>query len=208
VHIHVLVEGPSEKALLDPFLRRFQPAHSHTVHAHQGKGKLPRDLGAPPDPRQRGLLDQLPAKLRAYGRTLNPEIERVLVLVDADQDDCVQLKERLVAVRERCDPAPVVLFRVAVEETEAFYLGDERAIRSAFGRVRRAPYDGYLQDSVCGTWEVFQAVIGAPYEAKVSWAAAIAPYLSTATTGRHANRSPSFVHFLHALRTLAGQPWP
>lgn len=207
MHIHVLVEGPSEQALLDPFLRRFQPAHSHTVHVHQGKGKLPSNFAATPDPKHRGLLDQLPAKLRAYGRTLNPALERVLVLVDADQEDCEELKKRLLALEASCDPAPTVLFRIAVEETEAFYLGDKKAVSKAFGVFKNGPYNHYVQDSVCGTWEVFQTVIAAPYEAKVHWAATIAPYLSTATSGKQLNRSPSFVHFLRALRTLAGEPW-
>ncbi len=100
------------------------------------------------------------------------------------------------------------MFRIAIEETEAFYLGDKKAIRKAFGKCRQTPYQNYVQDSVCGTWEVFQSVIDAPYEAKVSWAKAIAPHLSTATTGKNANRSPSFLQFLRALRALAGQPWP
>jgi hypothetical protein len=204
MHIHVLVEGASEKALLEGFLPRFQPRHSHTVHAHQGKGNLPVP-GIPVDQRHRGLLDQLPAKLRAFGKSLSPAVELVLVLVDADSDGCEELKARIVAVLDACDPRPTTMIRVAVEETEAFYLGDKRAIHKAFGTVRRAPYSTYGQDSVCGTWEVFQAVIGAPYDAKVRWAEKIAPHLSIAVSGKHRNRSPSFRQLCAALQMLAGE---
>jgi hypothetical protein len=205
MHIHVLVEGASEKALLDAFLPRFQPSHKHTVHAHQGKGSLPAPGGVD-DPKRRGLLDQLPAKLRAFGRTLDPSAERVLVLVDADSDGCEVLKARIDQVVRACRPPPTAMVRIAVEETEAFYLGDKRAIRAAFGRVRRAPYEAYVQDSICGTWEVFQAVIAAPYGAKVRWAEQIGPHLSVAESGRHRNRSPSFHQLCLALRRLAGEP--
>ncbi len=59
----MLVEGPSERALLERFLPRFQPEHRHVLVEHQGKGRLSGDLDKLSDPNRRGLLDQLPAKL-------------------------------------------------------------------------------------------------------------------------------------------------
>ena len=208
MRIYVLVEGRSEEALLTPWLKRFQPNHIHLVIPHQGKGHIPPDPTAQPDPKRRGLLDQLPAKLRAYGKSLNKQTDRVLVLVDADTDPCQALKQRMEALLNQCAPKPEVAFRVAVEETEAFYLGDPRAIRRVFGPLRQGPYQNYVQDSICGTWEVFQVVIAARHEDKVAWAEAIAPHLSTATRGRLANRSPSFRQLCQALRLLAGEQWP
>lgn len=205
MRIHILVEGPSETALLRNWLQRFQPSHSHVIIEHQGRGRLSGNFDTAPDPTQRGLLDQLPAKLRAYGRTLNPATDRVLVLLDLDTSVCHQLKARLVALLAATTPAPEAMFRFAIEEVEAFYLGDKRAVRNAFGTLRRAPYDAYVQDSICGTWEVFQAVIAAPYVDKVGWAERIGMHLGTATDGRHANRSPSFREFCRALRFLAGE---
>ena len=166
--IHVLVEGISEATLLGPWLKRFQPGHIHRIVPHQGKGTLPLRPEEPSDPKHRGLLDQLPAKLRAYGRSLDPATDRVLALVDADDDDCKALKASMLSVWRGCNPRPEAMFRIAVEETEAFYLGDRRAIRAAFRTCRRTPYDSYVQDSVCGTWEVFQAVIGWRYEPRSS----------------------------------------
>lgn len=202
--IHVLVEGPSEVALLRPWLKRFQPHHHHVLIPHQGKGSLPGNSSAPPDPKKRGLLDQLPAKLRAFGNSLNPATDRVLVLVDADDDDCQDLKRRLTALLTSCKPAPVAKFRIAVEETEAFYLGDKPAMQGAFGTLALAPYRSYVQDSVCGTWEVFAKVIRATREDKVGWARSMSATLGTHYTGPKANRSLSFQAFCAALQYLAG----
>lgn len=201
MRIHILVEGPSDRALIDTLFPRLLGAHVANVIVHQGKGKLrPRA-----NPRHRGLLDQLTAKLRAYGRALNPETDRVLVLVDADERDCRELKRQLKRVLARIDPQPTVLFRIAVEETEAFYLGDARAIRRAFPQANLARMQGYVQDSVCGSAELFQAVVGAPSEDKVTWAERMGPELSIRATGRLANRSPSFHQLRRGLRQLAGE---
>lgn len=207
MRLHVLVEGESEEALLQGWLRRFlPPSHSFVVLRHRGKGRLPRDPVKVPDIRREGLLDQLPAKLRAYGRELNPATDRVLVLVDADDDPCSDLKQRLLEVLESCDPRPVVLFRLAIEETEAFYLGDPAAIRKAFPQARLQRMKSYIQDSICGTWELFQRVIGDPVEDKVEWAERMAPHLGTDWQGKNANRSPSFRQLCRGLLSLAGEP--
>jgi hypothetical protein len=207
MRLHVLVEGDSEEALMRGWLPRFlPPGHSFVVIRHRGKGKLPRDPLKVPDIRREGLLDQLPAKLRAYGRSLDPATDRVLVLVDADDDSCSELKQRLLSVLEECDPRPVVLFRLAIEETEAFYLGDPQAIRRAFPQARLRRMSHYVQDSICGTWELFQRVIGIPIEDKVEWAERIAPHLGTTWQGNNANRSPSFRQLCAGFLRLAGEP--
>lgn len=39
----------------------------------------------------------------------------------------------------------MVLFRIAVEETEAFYLGDQPAIRKAFPKAKLRRMKSYVQ---------------------------------------------------------------
>jgi len=209
MRIHILVEGPSEKALLDAWFPRFLPGHRHHVIVHEGRGKLPVDIDAPPDPKQRTLLHQLPAKLKAFGNALNPATDRVLVLLDLDTSDRRELEQRLnallAAIAAR-GTTPNTLFRLAIEEVEAFYLGDPPAIRAAWGSIKKpGKLRAYRQDSVCGTWEVFQAVIAAPVEDKVGWAERIGPHLGTAFDGPNANKSPSFRQLCLALRQLAGE---
>lgn len=207
MRIHVLVEGPSEVALLNTWLPRFLPHHTFKIIKHRGKGRLPVDPSQPPDPRRQGLLDQLPAKIRAYGRELNPETDRLLVLVDLDQQACMDLKSRLLGLLETCHPRPTTFFRIAIEEMEAFYLGDPLAIRSAYPRAKLYKMDDYVQDSICETWELFAKVIGARVaEDKVGWAERMGPHLGTHWQGKDANRSPSFRHFCRALLLLVGEP--
>jgi Domain of unknown function (DUF4276) len=206
LRLHILVEGPSEAAFLRGWFPRFLPQHALSVIPHRGKGRLPAQLPRRPDSRREGLLDQLPAKLRAYGRVLDPATDRILVFLDLDEDDCLELKERLLATRNSCDPRPVVLFRIAIEEMEAFYLGDPAAIRDAFPQTNLARMRNYVQDSICGTWEVFQELIRARVEDKVGWAERMAQSLGTEWRGQGANRSPSFRQLCLGLRQLAGEP--
>ena len=200
------MEGPSEEVFLKGWFPRFLPSHALTVIPHRGKGRLPGELSRAPHPRREGLLDQLPAKLRAYGRVLDPATDRILVFLDLDEDDCGGLKQRLLQVLDACDPRPVVLFRIAIEETEAFYLGDPQAIKKAFPQANLRKLRNYAQDSVCGTWEVFREVVGAKSEDKVRWAERMAPHLGIAWQGTGANPSPSFQQFCKGLRKLAGEP--
>ena len=206
MRLHILVEGPSEVAFLKAWLPRILPRHSFRILPHEGKGKLSSRPLQPPLPRRTGLLDLLPATLRAFGRNLDPDTDRVLVLIDLDHDSCLDLKSRLVAVLNSCDPKPVTLFCFAIEETEAFYLGDQAAIRRAFPQARLNRMKDYGQDSICGTWELFQWVIGARAEDKPEWGRRMAQHLGTEWRGAGANRSPSFRQLCRALRILAGEP--
>jgi hypothetical protein len=97
------------------------------------------------------------------------------------------------------------MFRFAIEETEAFYLGDPIAIRQAFPQAKLQKMRSYVQDSVCGTWEVFREVIGADGDDKVDWAEKMAPHLGTVWRGSKSNRSASFQQFCKALLILAGE---
>jgi Domain of unknown function (DUF4276) len=211
MRLHFLVEGPGEEAFLRAWLPRFlRPGHSFAISPHQGKGRLSAKPHKRPDPKQRGLLDQLPAKLRAYGKTLQADTDRVVVLVDLDDQDCYDLKKRLVALLKHCDPKPVVLFRIAIEETEAFFLGDAPALKLAFPGAKTGKLRKYELDSICGAWELLRDIIGEEPESedKVAWAQAIAPHLTVKWQGRSANKSPSFQQFCRGIRKLCGESLP
>lgn len=195
--VHALVEGPSEKAFLEPWAKRLLKGHVLRAHPHQGKGKLRR---GPIDPRLRGLLDQLPAKLAAFGKALDPNEERVLVLVDADKDNVEDIERTLDVLKGNLNPAPVVFFRFAVEELEAFYLADQKALQAAFPNFDRKLARQYVPDSICGTWELFGDVVGDPGGNKVAWARTMAKFV---TTRAEESRSPSFRKLCSGLRELA-----
>ena len=198
--IHVLVEGASEYALLERWAPRLVGSGNVRVHPHQGKGELPDDLAAPPEPKRRGLLDQLPAKLRGFANTAHPQAHQVVVLVDADTDDPETLTALIAEAAARVAPLLSVTVRLAVEETEAFYLGDQRAVMKAFPDADMAKIRAYVPDSIVGTWELFGAIVQDGGGNKVAWAEAMGPVL---TTRAGDSRSPSFKELVRRLLTLA-----
>jgi hypothetical protein len=197
--IHALVEGASEKAFLDRWAERFLKGHELRVYPHQGKGTLPNQ-SKQQDSRKRGLLDQLPGKLAAFGQALDPSLDRVLVLIDADDDDWMQLAQQLEELLAALDSRPNVFFGFPVEELEAFYLGDLKALATAFPEFNRELAAKYTPDSVCGTWELFGQVVSDGGGNKVAWAEAMGKVL---TTKPEESRSPSFRTFCRGLRQLS-----
>lgn len=156
-HLELLVEEPSMEVFLRALLPRLLPQdRTFEVHAFQGKSDL---------------LGKLEARLRAYAAWL-PEDWRVVVVVDRDDDDCLQLKQRLEAVaqqaglrsRSRASGLPWQLAnRIAIEELEAWYFGDWEAVRTAYPRVSAhiPQRQGFRDpDAVAGgTWEAFERVM-------------------------------------------------
>ena len=102
--IHVLVEGPSESAFFTRWAPRLLPGVSLKVHPHQGKGALPARLDERPNPRSRGLLHQLPAKLRAFASGATAKQDSILILVDADDTDVARLKTDIERTVQECAP--------------------------------------------------------------------------------------------------------
>ena len=203
--IHILVEGASERAFFERWLPRFLPSQHVRVHPHQGKGSLPKARNAPPDKKARGLLDQLPAKLRGLAQALNPQSDGILVLLDADDDEPDELRESIAAVAEQCAPQLQLRVSVAVEETEAFYLRDLRALERAYPDADLERARAYEPDSICGTWELFGEIVGDGGGNKVAWAEAMGPYV---TTRAAESRSPSFRGMVQEVGALVPAPPP
>ena len=194
--VHALVEGPSEKIFFEAWGARFLKGHTVKAYPHQGKGTLSGQ------PKRRGLLDQLEAKLVAYGQALDPQKERVLVLIDADNDDTNELGQRIDKLARSIAPAPVVMVRFAVEELEAFYLADLHALRAAFPDFDQQEATRYIPDSICGTWELFGRVVRDGGGNKVAWARSMGPVI---TVNPARSRSPSFKELCAGLKELAAR---
>lgn len=198
--IHILVEGPSERAFLERWAPRLLKEEHVRVHPHQGKGSLPVDMDSAPDAKHRGLLDQLPAKLRGFAASLDPQRDGVLILVDADDEDPAIMLANIQAVVSHCASRVKAKVAIAVEEMEAFYLGDLRALRSAYPNADMAKAMVYVPDSVCGTWELFDEIINDGGGNKVMWAEIMGPKVTTVPAR---SRSPSFRLLIGELLALA-----
>ncbi len=217
MHLEVLVEDRSGGTVVAALLDRLLPPgrHSFAIRPHRGKGEFPRNPDGRPDRMAAGLLDLLPAKLRAYAAVLDPADNLVVVLMDSDEEDPAVLRDALSALCARCAPGMPLVVALSVEEVEAWLLGDPEALLAAYPDADRAGLAAYLQDSVCGTWEWMARVLlrdeartlireGYPQVGirKHEWSDAISPHLVPSR-----NRSPSFVRFAtDLLRAIGDAP--
>ena len=203
--LHILVEGAADMRFLETWLPRLIPNHTFAIYPHQGKGKLPTNPNLAVHPRRRGLLDQLPGKLRAFGRSLKADTDRVFVLVDCDEQDCVDLKTRLIAILDSCDPAPETKFRIAIRETEAFFLGDLPAIKKAYPKSKSKFILPLEPDEIEDPAETIAKIVGSTSERKIEWAEMIGRQL---TLSWHQNKSSSFRTLCQGLLTHCGEKLP
>lgn len=180
----VLVEGTSDVPILRVILeRRFglQEDHDFRIFPHGGLGRIPKNPAATPPPHRRQLLDQLPAKLRGFERSYGTHLKWyvVLVVVDNDGRNCFQFKADLVSLAQNVSPRPkMVLFRIAMQELEAWYLADRDAVKAAYpdADLARLPT---RPEAVTDAAERFASILGRPgMLSKTAWAEAIAPHLA------------------------------
>lgn len=156
MHVELYLEEPSAEAALEVLLPRILgPGVTFKLHPFNGKP---------------ALLRKLPDRMRGYSRWL-PADWRIVVLVDEDREDCEELKRRILEAVEAAGLEPAsagrpdgqVLPRIAVEELEAWFLGDVPALCAAFPGV--PPSLGSRErfrdpDAVRGgTWEALARVL-------------------------------------------------
>lgn len=185
---HVLTEGAADVPVVREVLtRRFGLSEDSDfrIHPHKGRGQLRNDLLSPPDPRHQGLLDQLPAKLKGWSNLGADHC--IVVLLDADDDPCRELLAELKAMLARLLKRPGnVLFRLAIEETESWFIADLPALEAAYGRKIKLNGLRRLEpDAIVGAWERLAEALGHNLEKqtfsgpdKYRWAESIAPHLN------------------------------
>jgi len=203
MHFEILVEDASCERMLERLMPKLLPAaDTFRIHSYKGCGSIPGNLKTVQDPAKRILLDQLPRLLRGYGKTYRADPSQGIVVVICDLDDRNRdsFTAELNNVLEHCNPAPVTRFCLAVEEGEAWLLGDKDAIYAAYPKAKKAVLDSYVNDSICGTWEVLADALyrgghttleKLGYQAvgteKSEWAIHITPHMDVLH-----NQSPSF----------------
>lgn len=204
--IRVLVEGTSDvPTVREVFVRGLGQVQGSDfqVFWHRGKGRIPNDLTAPPSPRDATLLGLLPAKLRAFGKA-NPN-DPVVVLLDADRDDWRTLRAQLVAALAATAPRPnEVLFRIAVEEIESWFIADTAAVLQAFPAANIPALAAIPVDAVVGAWEELAKALGLNPDNctgadKEDWAREISPFLQL-----QGPPSPTFQAFIRGLERITG----
>ncbi len=191
--------------------------HTFKLTSYQGLGYLPKNVN--PKATQSGesqLLNKLPYLLQGHGQThagYPPNYPAaVIVVCDLDGRNRDDFLRQLQDVLNACNPRPVTRFCLAIEEGEAWLLGDLDAVRKAYPQARSSVLNSYQNDSICGTWERLANAIYPGGSVALSkqkwwvigrekshWAQNIAPHINI-----DGNRSPSFQCFCDELRQLTG----
>lgn len=139
MRLEILVEEASAEPVVRRLLSLIDSSLVYDVRVFQGK----------PD-----LLKQLPSRMAGYRDWARAEDVRILVLCDEDREDCRDLKNQMeeaaitAGLSTKSSSGSLnfrVVNRIAVEELEAWLLGDHEALCAAFPRVptsyhRRARY--------------------------------------------------------------------
>lgn len=215
MHFEILVEDQSGKKALDIIVPKIiGDSCTFTVHPYKGIGRIPKNMRDGDDAKNRILLDNLPKLLKGYGRTFAgyPNYPAAVILVCDLDDKCQKtFRNQLYNILISCNPKPKTRFCFAIEEGEAWFLGDLNAIKTAYPSAKANVLNSYVNDSICGTWEKLadaiykggaSALLAKGWQAvgieKSRWADEIAPHMSIDN-----NQSPSFCHFREKIRELA-----
>lgn len=215
MHFEILVEDRSGKDALDILIPKIiGSAHSFIIHPYKGIGGIPKNMRNADDASKRILLANLPKLLKGYGKTFaGYQNYRAAVILVCDLDDkCLKIfRNELFTILNECNPKPETRFCIAIEEGEAWFLGDLDAVKAAYPKAKDAILNSYENDSICGTWEKLadalykggaSALSAKGWQAvgaeKSKWAKEISPHLTVET-----NRSPSFQYFRRKLQELA-----
>ena len=215
MHFEILVEDQSGKKTLDILMPKIIGSkHTYRVISYRGIGRIPKNLKSRTEARNRILLDRLPELLKGYGNTYasNPAKYSTVLIVVCDLDDkCLKtFRQKLLVLLNACNPKIETRFCIAVEEGEAWFLGDISAIKAAYPKAKNNVLNNYKNDSICGTWELLaEAVFTGGLRAlkkedkqavgreKSIWAQKITPYMNV-----EQNASPSFRYFRDKIREL------
>lgn len=145
--------------------------------------------------------------MRGFQRSLEGIPAVLFVVLDLDDNNYDWFVKELEGVAALNNITMDHVFCLAVEEVEAWLLGDELAIKAAYPKYRKSVLSSYIQDSICGTWEkladvVFKGGVKGIKNQKLNWRDVGKLKTEWALNiGKHMNyennRSPSFQNFMN-----------
>lgn len=211
MHFQFLIEDQSSEILIRLVMQKLLVEYSNITYdckSFRGIGGFTKK-NTIKETKTGKLLNDLATYLRGFNKSLSGFSSAIFVILDNDDRDTPVFMQDLERVAQQNNIIMDYVFCIAVEEVEAWLLGDENALLCAYPNARLSVLHSYIQDSVCGTWEVLANTvfpggmkkirnnnysyvqIGA---LKCEWSEKIGHYLNI-----HNNKSPSFNLFLQEL---------
>lgn len=163
-YIEILIEDKSGSILVEKIMDKYVAEKeniAYKIHSFKGIGKIPLNAKKLSQIKSRRLLTDLPMYLRGMDSSLrNMQGKKaVFVVLDSDDEDCAELKRSLVQMYETLGISIQVYFCIAVEEMEAWLLGDGEALLKAYPKAKRPLLQKYVPDSIVGTWECLADIV-------------------------------------------------
>ena len=202
-----LVEDQSGAVFIETIMDKIvsnYPGVEYDCKSFGGSGNFPKGNTAK-EIKTGKLLNDLAIYLRGFNRCLQYVPAVLVIVIDNDTRETANFYMELQDIAKRNQITLDHVFCIAVEEIEAWLLGDEEAIVAAYPNAKLRILHKYQQDSICGTWEVLADVVYPGGHAKLKqhtgyaeigkckseWAQNIGAHMSL-----ECNKSPSFQHFL------------
>ena len=222
-----VIEDPSGEKMLRALVPKLIAIDKHncTYHSYHGIGKIPPKTsmaaafeaaemasgGLFQSVKNQTLLGDLRRLLSAYADTYKGQEYIAVVICDLDYRKRDDFETKLKAIVDSCPQKPNAVFCLAIEEGEAWLLGDIPAIKKAYPTAVDGVLSSYKNDEICGTWEKLADAIypggSATLSTKTSeeigmvkskWAEKITPNMDV-----DSNKSPSFCNFRDTVRKFA-----
>jgi len=163
MHFQFLIEDQSGKALIDAIMPKLQAGNASVTYDSKffkGIGGFTKK-NTVKETKTGKLLNDLAIYLRGFNKSLQCfGFEAVvIVILDNDDHDTAIFHAKLEDIASKNGISIDHLFCIAVEEMEAWLLGDEAALLAAYPQAKQGMLHSYVQDSICGTWEFLADVI-------------------------------------------------
>ena len=212
MYFQFLIEDESGKKLVDAIMQKIQTKYANVTYkctAFKGIGGFTKK-NTIKDTRTGKLLNDLTTYLKGFNRSLAHIDSAVVVVLDNDNRNSEEFKDELNNVIINNAISLDHIFAVAIEEMEAWLLGDKDAILAAYPNAKKSVLSEYVQDSICGTWEVLAAAVypggltkmlkecptyREKGTVKSEWAEKIGAFMDISN-----NNSPSFNYFINEIK--------
>lgn len=208
MYFQFLIEDQSSAALIEILMQRISLTHegiTFNCKAFKGIGGFTKK-NTVKETKSGKLLNDLATYLRGFNKSLQNIAAVVVIVLDNDTRNTEAFLAELSQIANQNKIEVDYVFCIAVEEVEAWLLGDEAAILKAYPSAKVRQLHEYVQDSICGTWEVLADVVypggvsklkkNCPTymelgKCKSEWAKKIGIHMDIAH-----NSSPSFNYFI------------
>lgn len=156
MYFHFLIEDQSSAILIELLMERMtskRPDLTYRCTAFGGLGGFTKK-NTVKETKTGKLLNDLATYLRGLNKSLSNFHSVVVIVLDNDKNNTEEFQATLESVAQVNNITVDHVFCIAVEEVEAWLLGDRAALITAYPFAKLQVLNSYVQDSICGTWEV------------------------------------------------------